>query len=218
MATRTQTTSTKTTGANKAKNAAVKNAAALVAPAAPVNPFAVAMAQVAKRGAAQAAKAAQGVTSTANAPAVGSVAPVGVATRNAGKAATMAGFALVGVNGRKQPLASSVTAAIWQAALAHQLANNGAMPTQAHIKLACPTVNPTSCGLGLTQYKAYTGQTKGAQALTVAQLQALAVVAPVAPVAVPAVTSASVASSTTPFAVSLAFTFPPASTYALTAF
>lgn len=175
-------TSSKSTGsATKAKNAAAKNAAALAAPAAaPVNPFAVAMAQVAKRGAAQAAQAAKGVNTTAAAPTVGSVAPVGVATRNAGKAATMAGFALVGVNGRRQPLASSVTAAIWQAAMAHQLANNGAMPTQAHIKLACPTVNPTSCGLGLTQYKAYTGQVKGAPVCTVAQLQALAIVAPVA--------------------------------------
>lgn len=174
------TTSSKTTG-TKAANKAAKNAAALVAPAAaPVNPFAVAMAQVAKRGAAQAAQAAKGVNTTAAAPTVGSVAPVGVATRNAGKAATMPGFALVGVNGRKQPLASSVTAAIWQAAMAHQLANNGAMPTQAHIKLACPTVNPTSCGLGLTQYKAYTGQVKGAPVCTVAQLQALAIVAPVA--------------------------------------
>ena len=174
MATRNTNTTT------KAAAKAAKAAAALAAPvAAPVNPFAVAMAQVAKRGAATATAAAKGVQSTAQAPAVGNVAPVGVATRNAGKAATIPGFALVGVNGRKQPLASSVTAAIWLAALAHQLGNNGAMPTQAHIKLACPAVNPTSCGLGLTQYKAYTGQTKGAPVLTVAQLQALA--APVTP-------------------------------------
>ena len=169
---------TMATVSNKAAaTKAAKNAAALAAPATAVaNPFAVAMAQVAKRGAATAQAASKGVTSTAQAPAVGSIAPVGVATRNAGKQATIPGFALVGVNGRKQPLASSVTAAIWQAAMAHQLANNGAMPTQAHIKLACPTVNPTSCGLGLTQYKAYTGQVKGAPVCTVAQLQALAVV------------------------------------------
>ena len=64
--------------------------------------------------------------------------------------------------------------------MAHQLANNGAMPTQATIKLACPTVNPTSCGLGLTQYKAYTGQTREFGAVTVEQLKALATVAPVA--------------------------------------
>lgn len=160
---------------NKAK-AAAANAAALQAPAAPANPFAVAMAQVAKRGAATAKAAAKGVTNTAASPAVGTIAPVGVATRNAGQAATIPGFALVGVNGRKQPLASSVTAAIWQAAMTHQLANNGAMPTQATIKLACPTVNPTSCGLGLTQYKAYTGQTKGTPVLTPAQLTALATV------------------------------------------
>ena len=175
------TTVSNKAAANKAANKAAKNAAALAAPAAaPVNPFAVAMAQVAKRGAATAQEASKGVTATAAAPKVGTIAPVGVATRNAGKQATMPGFALVGVNGRKQPLASSVTAAIWQAAMAHQLANNGAMPTQAHIKLACPTVNPTSCGLGLTQYKAYTGQVKGAPVCTVAQLQALAIVAPVA--------------------------------------
>lgn len=167
------TTATKTVAKNPA--------AALVAPATVVNPFAVAMAQVAKRGAATAKAAAKGVNTTAAAPTVGSIAPVGVATRNAGQQATIPGFALVGVNGRKQPLASSVTAAIWQAAMAHQLANNGAMPTQATIKLACPTVNPTSCGLGLTQYKAYTGQTKGTAPLSPAALAALATVAPVAP-------------------------------------
>ena len=123
MATRNTNTTT------KAAAKAAKAAAALAAPvAAPVNPFAVAMAQVAKRGAATATAAAKGVQSTTQAPAVGNVAPVGVATRNAGKAATMPGFALVGVNGRKQ---------------------------------------------------AYTGQTKGAPVLTVAQLQALA--APVTP-------------------------------------
>lgn len=164
--------------ASKASKATA--ASALVAPATVVNPFAVAMAQVAKRGAATAKAASKGVTATAAAPTVGSIAPVGVATRNAGQQATMPGFALVGVNGRKQPLASSVTAAIWQAAMAHQLANNGAMPTQATIKLACPTVNPTSCGLGLTQYKAYTGQTREFGAVTVEQLKALATVAPVA--------------------------------------
>lgn len=165
----------KTASTSSATKNAAKNAAALQAPAAsPANPFATAMAQVAARGAATAKAAAKGVTSTAAAPAVGSIAPVGVATRNTGKASTMPGFALVGVNGRKQPLASSVTAAIWQAAMAHQLANNGAMPTQAHIKAACPTVNPTSCGLGLTQYKAYTGQCKGMPVLTLAQLQAMA--------------------------------------------
>lgn len=167
------TTATKTVAKNPA--------AALVAPATVVNPFAVAMAQVAKRGAATAKAAAKGINTTAAAPTVGSIAPVGVATRNAGQQATIPGFALVGVNGRKQPLASSVTAAIWQAAMAHQLANNGAMPTQATIKLACPTVNPTSCGLGLTQYKAYTGQVKGTAPLSPAALAALATVAPVAP-------------------------------------
>lgn len=173
------TKSTTAAGATVTQTSA--KAAALQAPAAsPANPFAVAMAQVAKRGAATATAAAKGVQSTAQAPAVGNVAPVGVATRNAGQATTIPGMALVGVNGRKQPLASSVTAAIWLAALAHQLSNNGAMPTQATIKLACPTVNPTSCGLGLTQYKAYTGQVKGSPALTVAQLQQLAV-APAAP-------------------------------------
>lgn len=165
------------------KNVAKTNAAALVAPATVANPFAVAMAQVAKRGAATAKAASKGVNATAASPAVGSIAPVGVATRNAGQQATIPGFALVGVNGRKQPLASSVTAAIWLAAMAHQLANNGAMPTQATIKLACPTVNPTSCGLGLTQYKAYTGQVKGTAPLSPAALAALATVAPVAPTA-----------------------------------
>ena len=166
---------------NATKNVAKNPATALVAPTTVVNPFAVAMAQVAKRGAATAKAASKGVTATAAAPTVGSIAPVGVATRNAGQQATIPGFALVGVNGRKQPLASSVTAAIWQAAMAHQLANNGAMPTQATIKLACPTVNPTSCGLGLTQYKAYTGQIKGTAPLSPAALAALATVAPVAP-------------------------------------
>ena len=166
--------------AKATKNAAA-NAAALQAPASAVqSPFAAALAQVAARGTKQATQAAAGVAAATAKPAVGTVAPVGVATRNAGQAATMPGFALVGVNGRKQPLASSVTAAIWQAALAHQLANNGAMPTQATIKLALPTCNPTSCGLGLTQYKAYTGQTKGSPALTIEQLKALAVVKEVA--------------------------------------
>lgn len=163
----------KTTTATKtvAKTTATK----LVAPATKTvaNPFSTSLANVAKRGAATAQAASKGVTATAQAAKVGSIAPVGVATRNAGKQATLPGFALVGVNGRKQPLASSVTAAIWQAAMQHQLANNGAMPTQATIKLACPTVNPTSCGLGLTQYKAYTGQTKGAPVSTPAQLVAL---------------------------------------------
>jgi hypothetical protein len=132
------------------------------------------LANIAKKGNATAAAAKAGVAAAAAKPSVGTVAPVGVATRNAGQATTMPGFALVGVNGRKQPLASSVTAAIWQAALAHQIGANGAMPTQAHIKLACPSVNPTSCGLGLTQYKAYTGQLKGKPTLTLAQLGAMA--------------------------------------------
>ena len=164
------------TAKTSAKRASGKNATGtnLVQPPVVANPFAVAMAQVAKRGATTASAANSGVNATVAKPSVGTIAPVGVATRNAGQAATMPGFALVGVNGRKQPLASSVTAAIWQAAMAHQVANNGTMPTQAHIKLACPTVNPTSCGLGLTQYKAYTGQTKGSAPLTVAQLVALA--------------------------------------------
>jgi hypothetical protein len=164
----------KATNATNATKAANKNAAALQAPAsAPANPFAAAAAQLAARGSKQATQAATGVASATSKPAVGTIAPVGVATRNAGQAATIAGFALVGVNGRKQPLASSVTAAIWQAAMQYQQ-QHGTMPTQAHIKLACPTVNPTSCGLGLTQYKAYTGQTKGAPVLTPAQLAALA--------------------------------------------
>ncbi len=161
------------TKTNATKNVAKQTATKLVAPATATNAFTVALQQLAVRGTATATAAAQGVASATAKPAVLTVAPVGVATRNAGKAATMPGFALVGVNGRKQPLASSVTAAIWQAALAHQVGNNGAMPTQAHVKLACPTVNPTSCGLGLTQYKAYTGQRKGAPALTLAQVQAL---------------------------------------------
>lgn len=138
------------------------------------NPFSTSLANIAKKGNATAKAASTGVAAATAKPAVATIAPVGVATRNAGQATTIAGFALVGVNGRKQPLASSVTAAIWQAALAYQLANNGTMPTQAHVKLSCPTVNPTSCGLGLTQYKAYTGQIKGSAALTVAQLTALA--------------------------------------------
>jgi hypothetical protein len=138
------------------------------------NPFSTALANIAKKGNATAKQAAAGVQAATSKPAVATIAPVGVATRNAGQAATMPGFALVGVNGRKQPLASSVTAAIWQAALAHQIGANGAMPTQAHIKLACPTVNPTSCGLGLTQYKAYTGQLKGKPLLTIAQLRSMA--------------------------------------------
>jgi hypothetical protein len=163
----------KTTPAANAAPAA-KNAAALTAPATVAQPFSTALANLAKAGQAAAKGAAAGVAAATAKPAVQTIAPVGVATRNAGQAATIAGFALVGVNGRKQPLASSVTAAIWQAALAHQLGANGAMPTQAHIKAACPTVNPTSCGLGLTQYKAYTGQTKGKAALTLAQVQALA--------------------------------------------
>lgn len=159
--------------------AAAKNAKALQAPATVVvNPFKVAMQQVAARGAKTASTASKGVDKVTQAPAVGNVAPVGVAVRNAGQATTIPGFALVGVNGRKQPLASSVTAQIWLAALAHQLSNAGSMPTQAHIKLACPTVNPTSCGLGLTQYKAYTGQCKGMPVLTLVQLQAMAAANP----------------------------------------
>lgn len=177
MATRTQTTSNGAT----VKHTAAATAKGLQAPAAaPAAPFKAVLQQLAAKGNKTAAAAAKGVATAAAAPAVGNVAPVGVATRNAGQATTIAGFALVGVNGRKQPLASSVTAAIWLAALGYQLANNGSMPTQAHIKAACPTVNPTSCGLGLTQYKAYTGQCKGMPVLTVAQLQSLAA-APAAP-------------------------------------
>lgn len=149
-------------------------AAPLTAPDAVANPFKVALQQIAARGTKTATEANKAVDKAAHAPAINNIAPIGVATRNAGKATTIPGLALVGVNGRKQPLASSVTAQIWLAALAHQLANNGAMPTQAHVKLACPTVNPTSCGLGLTQYKAYTGQCKGMPVLTLAQLQAMA--------------------------------------------
>lgn len=142
-----------------------------------------ALQQLAAKGTKVAAAAAKGVAAAAAAPLVQTIAPVGVATRNAGQTATIAGFALVGVNGRKQPLASSVTAAIWAAALAHQMANNGAMPTQAHIKLALPTVNPTSCGLGLTQYKAYTGQTKGTPPMAPAALVAWGTPKAPAPVA-----------------------------------
>lgn len=149
---------------------------ALVVPAAVANPFSTALANIAKKGAATAKAAEKAVDKAVSAKAVDNIAPVGVATRNAGQATTIPGFALVGLNGRKQPLASSVTAQIWLAAMAHQLGNNGTMPTQAHIKLACPTVNPTSCGLGLTQYKAYTGQVKGSAPLTVAALAALATV------------------------------------------
>lgn len=146
----------------------------LTAPDAVANPFKQALQQIAARGAKTATEASKAVDKATHVPSVGNIAPVGVATRNAGKATTIPGFKLVGTNGRKQPLASSVTAQIWLAALAHQLSNNGAMPTQAHIKLACPTVNPTSCGLGLTQYKAYTGQCKGSPALTLEQLQKMA--------------------------------------------
>jgi hypothetical protein len=177
MAQATNTTST-SNKASKGASKASKQAPAVQAPAGAATPFKGMLQQLAKQGAATAAKATKGVNATATQ--AGNVAPVGVATRNAGKAATIPGFALVGVNGRKQPLASSVTAQIWLAALAYQLANNGTMPTQAHIKLACPTVNPTSCGLGLTQYKAYTGQVKGMATLTIAQLQAMAQ-APAAP-------------------------------------
>ena len=173
MAQATNTTST----SNKATKGASK-AAQVQAPAQAATPFKGMLQQLAKQGAATASKASKGVQATATQ--AGNVAPVGVATRNAGKAATIPGFAMVGVNGRKQPLASSVTAQIWLAALSYQLANNGSMPTQAHIKLACPTVNPTSCGLGLTQYKAYTGQCKGMPVLAIAQLQAMAQ-APAAP-------------------------------------
>lgn len=165
-----QTAATKTVAPATATN--------LVAPATATktvaNPFSTALANIAKKGNATAKAASAGVQAATAKPAVQTVAPVGVAVRNAGQAATIPGFALVGVNGRKQPLASSVTAAIWQAALAYQMGNNGSMPTQAHIKLACPVVNPTSCGLGLTQYKAYTGQIKGSAPLTLAQVQALA--------------------------------------------
>ncbi len=179
-------TNVATSKGNKANKQAAATAAALSAPATGtaspdvVNPFKVAMQQVAARGAKTASAAATAVDKAAHAPAIANVAPVGVAVRNAGQATTIPGMALVGVNGRKQPLASTVTAQIWLAALAHQLANNAALPTQAHIKLACPAVNPTSCGLGLTQYKAYTGQCKGMPALTLAQVQAMAV-APAAP-------------------------------------
>lgn len=144
------------------------------APAQVATPFKGMLQALAKKGQDTAKSARVGVDKATHQKNVGNIAPVGVATRNAGKASTIPGLALVGVNGRKQPLASSVTAQIWLAALAHQLANGGTMPTQAHIKLACPTVNPTSCGLGLTQYKAYTGQGKGLPALTLAQLQAMA--------------------------------------------
>lgn len=165
-------TVTATKATKQANKGASKAPKGVQAPAQAANPFKQALQQLAKAGQATASKASKGVTATA--AQAGNVAPVGVATRNAGKAATIPGFAMVGVNGRKQPLASSVTAQIWLAALAYQLANNGTMPTQAHIKLACPTVNPTSCGLGLTQYKAYTGQCKGMPTLTLAQLQTMA--------------------------------------------
>lgn len=154
-------------------------ASTLVAPASATktvaNPFSTSLANIAKKGQATAQAASKAVDKAVDNKAVDNVAPVGVAVRNAGQATTIPGFALVGVNGRKQPLASSVTAQIWLAALAHQLGASGTMPTQAHIKLACPTVNPTSCGLGLTQYKAYTGQVKGSKPLTVEEIKALAV-------------------------------------------
>ena len=137
----------------------------------------VALKQLAAKGAKTASAASKAVDKAVDNKAVDNIAPVGVATRNAGQATTIPGFALIGVNGRKQPLASSVTAQIWLAAMAHQMGNKGSMPTQAHIKLACPTVNPTSCGLGLTQYKAYTGQVKGAPTKSVEELVALTVVA-----------------------------------------
>lgn len=182
MATATNTT-TATRTIVRTNKAAAKLAATLVAPTTTVaNPFKVALQQVAARGTATATAASKAVSKATTLATVGNVAPVGVAVRNAGQATTIPGLGLIGVNARKQPLASSVTAQIWLAALAHQLANNGALPTQAHIKLACPTVNPTSCGLGLTQYKAYTGQCKGMPVLTLAQLQAMAV-APAAPAA-----------------------------------
>lgn len=177
------TKATSTTNTARTNKAAAKAAAALVAPVAATvvaDPFKTSLQNIANAGKATATAAAKAVSKAAEAPKVGNVAPVGVAVRNAGQATTIPGLALVGTNGRKQPLASSVTAQIWLAALAHQLANNGTMPTQAHIKLACPTVNPTSCGLGLTQYKAYTGQCKGMPVLTLAQLQAMAT-APAAP-------------------------------------
>jgi beta-lactamase class A len=177
----TQATNTTTArNTSKGNKAAAKQAAALVAPPVVASPFKTSLQNIANAGKATATAASKAVEKAATAPKVGNVAPVGVAVRNAGQATTIPGLSLVGTNGRKQPLASSVTAQIWLAALAHQLANNGAMPTQAHIKLACPTVNPTSCGLGLTQYKAYTGQCKGMPVLTLAQLQAMAT-APAAP-------------------------------------
>jgi hypothetical protein len=122
--------------------------------------------------------AVQGAAATvqaATAPATGTQARLAV--QAAGPAA---GFAAVGVNGRKWPALGPVTQQIWQAALAYQLAS----PTQAlpsagknsvyTVALVAAGVKATSVACGLTQYKAYTGQAKGAAPLTLAQLQALA--------------------------------------------
>ncbi|CAB4194367.1 hypothetical protein UFOVP1254_25 [uncultured Caudovirales phage] len=122
-----------------------------------------------------AAAGAAGTVQAATAPSAGT--QTRLAVQAAGPAA---GFAAVGVNGRKWPALGPVTQQIWQAALAYQLAS----PTQAlpsagknstyTVALVAAGVKATSVSCGLTQYKAYTGQNKGAAPLTLAQLQALA--------------------------------------------
>lgn len=136
-----------------------------------VNPSVVVLQQHTQAASAGAA----GTVAAATAPAAGT--QTRLAVQAAGPAA---GFAPVGVNGRKWPALGPVTQQIWQAALAWQLAS----PTQAlpsagknsvyTLALMAAGVKPASISCGLTQYKAYTGQNKGAAPLTLAQLQALA--------------------------------------------
>lgn len=186
-------------------NTATKNVAKtqtatnLVAPPAVVaNPFAVAMAQVAKRTA-KAPTAKAPTAPNAALAQIGALAPVGatytatmgnvltacraayaaahsaaLANPTAGttpgglanaaglaawhaNAAVLAGaysahFAPTGLTGRPLPGAATVTAAIWAAFVV------GATTCSAG-KLALPWVNPTSVGLGQTQYRAYVGKT-----------------------------------------------------------
>lgn len=105
----------------------------------------------------------------------------GTQTRLAVQAAgPAAGFAAIGVNGRKWPALGPVTQQIWQAALQWQLASKTqSLPSAGKnslytAALQAAGVKPTSISCGLTQYKAYTGQGKGAAALTLEQLKALA--------------------------------------------
>lgn len=154
-----------------AVNAAVQQSAA----PAPVAPQQNASVQVLQQHTHAAVQGAAGTVQAATAPAAGT--QTRLAVQAAGPAA---GFAPVGVNGRKWPALGPVTQQIWQAALAWQLAS----PTQAlpsagknsvyTLALQAAGVKPASISCGLTQYKAYTGQNKGAAPLTLAQLQALA--------------------------------------------